>query len=73
MSTSSEASATQHGRASSNPARKPTCLCGAPGEYDDLVDTYYCPTSGVWLEDTCGDPRCSFCATRPECRAAPGW
>ncbi len=29
-------------------------------------DAYYDLLTGAWLEDTCSDRDCMFCATRPE-------
>lgn len=49
--------------------RHPTCLCGANGERDERLDAYYCPVSGVWLENPCSDPKCYFCLNRPARRA----
>lgn len=57
----------EHGRAHPGPMRKPKCLCGAIGIRDEKFDAYYCPTSGVWLEDKCDEPGCIFkCKDRPE-------
>jgi hypothetical protein len=55
-----------HGRAHPGPMRKPICICGMIGIRDKKFDTYYCPTSGVWLESKCEDPNCEHCANRPK-------
>lgn len=34
--------------------------------YNSRHDAYYDPLRGRWLEPACGDPRCEYCATRPE-------
>lgn len=28
-------------------------------------DCYWCPKCGSWLEESCHDPTCMFCSTRP--------
>ena len=30
-----------------------------------MYDAYY-DENGEWLEKACGDPKCEFCANRPE-------
>lgn len=35
-------------------------------ERSDRWDSYFCADCRVWLEDTCTDPSCQFCAGRPE-------
>lgn len=54
-----------HGRSSPKPMRHPTCICGACGIRSVRWDTYYCASSGVWLEDVCSDQGCSACNERP--------
>jgi hypothetical protein len=47
----------------------PSCMCGLLGTYSEYWDTYYCKTSGVWLEGTCNctEETCIFKArNRPE-------
>ena len=57
----------EHGRTHPRPMRKPKCLCGAIGIHDETFDAYYCPNSGIWLEDKCNESNCTFhCADRPE-------
>lgn len=53
-----------HGRDGSIKRRVPICLCGMQGQRDETHDAYYCPESGVWLEDKCGDIDCRQCMTR---------
>ena len=33
--------------------------------YSEEHDCYYCKSCNSWLEDTCDDPACEFCAERP--------
>ncbi|MCK5021020.1 MAG: hypothetical protein KAS32_28675 [Candidatus Peribacteraceae bacterium] len=45
-----------------------------PTHYNEDHDTYYCPECDVWLETTCDDPDCEYCATRPSKPSeAKGW
>lgn len=61
----------EHGRRPDDgKPQKPVCLCGEPGKRDAAHDAYYCPPSGVWLEDPCDDPDCQFYPGRPEKK---GW
>jgi len=55
----------EHGR-SHVEKHKPICLCGQTGVRNDEHDAYYCPVGIVWLEKRCSDPKCTFCAQRPE-------
>jgi hypothetical protein len=56
---------TGHGRAHPGPMRVPVCLCGKEGVRDDKADSYYCPETGVWLEQPCHDLKCHYCLQRP--------
>ncbi len=47
------------------PMRRPICRCGEVGQRSEEHDAYYCPRSGAWLEDQCGDPDCCYCVERP--------
>jgi hypothetical protein len=57
----------EHGRTDTL-LRVPTCKCGEKGilDYSDKSDAYYCPVSGVWLEETCGRDECTLCRDRSE-------
>ncbi len=39
--------------------------CEHTPSYSDEHDSYYCPACDVWAEASCGDLRCTYCATRP--------
>jgi len=56
----------EHGRSNPGPTRHPYCLCGVEGIRSEKWEAYYCPTSGVWLESKCQDPKCQWCPHRPE-------
>ena len=59
----------EHGRAGLGPARYPICKCGARGLLDERYDSYYCPTSNVWLEKSCSDDcDTGHCTERPDTR-----
>lgn len=34
-------------------------------QLSNTYDAFYCVPCNVWLEGTCGDDACSFCAERP--------
>jgi len=34
--------------------------------YDEFWDAQYCTICREWLEPTCSDPACQFCAERPD-------
>lgn len=34
--------------------------------YSDIYDAYYCRKCNRWLERSCHDPKCYFCAKRPK-------
>jgi len=34
--------------------------------YSKKYDAYYYVDTGEWVEPRCCDPRCGFCANRPE-------
>jgi hypothetical protein len=34
--------------------------------YSAVYDAYYDDESLLWLEEVCGDNRCSYCSERPE-------
>lgn len=55
-----------HGRAGLN-KHKPFCHCGGEIDYDELFDSYFCKSSGVWLETGCGED-CNYfhCNKRPD-------
>lgn len=40
--------------------------CGLPIFYNYNYDSKFCVNCNVWLEHTCKDPECDFCADRPE-------
>ena len=40
--------------------------CCSKKSYSEQFDSYFCPTCNIWLEDTCKDDNCYFCANRPE-------
>jgi hypothetical protein len=42
------------------------CECGTKKSYSQLYDAYYCDPCNKWLEPSCGDKNCEFCANRPE-------
>ena len=48
--------------------RKPILCpnCKAPGERIDKWDAYACLKCNLWIEPGCDDPKCDFCADRPE-------
>jgi hypothetical protein len=35
-------------------------------EYSEEYDAHYDKQYNIWVEDTCDDPNCDFCANRPE-------
>jgi hypothetical protein len=41
------------------------CKDNCKKEYSGRYDAYYCETCNRWLEDTCDEPECEFCAGRP--------
>jgi len=41
------------------------CLCGKAGIRDDKYDAYFCPDSGVWVEEACDNANCCYCPSRP--------
>ncbi|MDD5937418.1 MAG: hypothetical protein PUC36_00165 [Clostridiales bacterium] len=43
-----------------------TCpKCGGRTDYSRTYDAFFCPKCDAWLEETCEDPNCKFCAGRP--------
>lgn len=41
-------------------------LCGEKGLfYYDQYDAVCCIFCNCWIDGVCGDPKCSYCATRP--------
>lgn len=34
-------------------------------KYNELYDSYFCDNCMIWLEQTCKDPKCSYCVHRP--------
>lgn len=34
-------------------------------KYDEIYDAWYCPACNEWAEKQCSDPRCEYCANRP--------
>ena len=43
----------------------PCETCGERRIYHDKYDAFFCPQCNQWLEVTCGDPSCRYCAARP--------
>jgi len=39
--------------------------CGARKVYNEEFDAHFCPTCNQWLEERCGDRKCSYCSKRP--------
>jgi hypothetical protein len=53
-----------------NHEKRPTFLprcpqCGCAVEYSHRHHSYLFPTCNRWLEPTCADSECEFCAGRP--------
>ena len=40
--------------------------CRSETKYSNKYDAYYCELCNKWLENTCSDPECTYCQTRPE-------
>lgn len=40
--------------------------CQSLRVYYEKYDAYFCPQCDVWLEPKCNDPKCQFCAIRPD-------
>ena len=40
-------------------------FCGSKDKYNSRYDAFYCDKCDRWLEETCEDPHCDYCATRP--------
>lgn len=35
------------------------------GEYNEKHDAFFNKEKDIWLDENCGDPKCSFCKDRP--------
>ena len=40
--------------------------CESEVQYNAEYDAYYCELCNKWLEGTCNDSNCEYCATRPD-------
>lgn len=48
-------------------AERRTCEnCEGSRTFCDMYDAYFCSVCDRWLEATCTDPECEFCAPRPD-------
>ena len=41
-------------------------FCGEALLYSWRHDAYFCPECDIWTDEPCDDPRCKYCADRPE-------
>ena len=44
----------------------PCPMCGSVSIMHMEYDAAFCPQCNFWLESSCSDPRCEYCAQRPE-------
>lgn len=54
-----------HGYVAS-PSEKSCGQCAEGVIYHQAHDAYFCAHCNAWLEKTCSDPSCEYCANRPE-------
>jgi hypothetical protein len=40
-------------------------VCGGRSVFDFDFDARFCPSCDTWLEGSCDDPTCGYCAKRP--------
>jgi len=52
---------------------KPCARCGGDTIRIDKWDAYACRRCNIWCEKGCTDPRCEFCAKRPESPRNVNW
>ena len=40
--------------------------CSSEVQYSNRYDSYFCELCNQWLEQSCTDPNCEFCSSRPK-------